>query len=245
MRDWTYALRIRGCNPANLPMDKFAEYVREFSALLGSDPGIRFAGVVKGSAVLRAYVSGQAEQAVQVRLIQARTLPESLAAEQAQKVGKVLGRDGFRAELLDRKNNKILEFDSTVAANDSMKEVVVQDSGTVDGVVVGIEGADDTVHVRLRDMNGAESRVILRDISQAQELARRFRSRPVRMHVHGTWKRAADGVWVPNKLYADAFEDLDDASALEVFERLRAIPGNGWADIDDPVTAWRSLRDGA
>jgi len=54
----------------------------EFSALLGNDSGIRFAGVVKGSAVLRAYVSGQAEQVVQVRLLQAKTLPESPAAEQ-------------------------------------------------------------------------------------------------------------------------------------------------------------------
>ena len=226
-------------------MIKFAEYVQEFSALLGNDPHIRFAGVVKGSAVLRAYVSGQAERAVQVRLLQAKTLPGSPSAAQAIKVGQVLARDGFRAELLDRGNNKILEFNSGVAANESMKEVVVQDSGTVDGVVVGIEGADDTVHVRLRDMNGEECRVILRDLSQARELARRFRDQPIRMHVHGTWKRTADGVWTPNKLYADTFEDLDVSSALEVFERLRAIPGNGWADTDDPEMAWRGLREGA
>jgi len=226
-------------------MDKFAEYVREFSTLLGNDPDVRFAGLVKGSAVLRAYVSGQAEPAVQVRLLQAKTLSESPAAEQAQKVGKILRRDGFRAELLDRKSNKILEFDGAVAANETLQEVIVQDSGTVDGVVVGIEGADDTVHVRLLDMDGKESRVILRDIAQARDLARRFLDQPIRMHVHGTWKRGADGVWAPNKLYADSFEDLDGSTALEVFERLRAIPGNGWADVDDPITAWRSLRDGA
>lgn len=245
MRDWTYALKIRGCNPANLSMDKFAEYVREFSILLGNDSGIRFAGLVKGSAVLRAYVSGQAEQAVQVRLLQAKTLPESPAADQAQKVGRILGRDGFRAELLDRENNKVLEFNTAVAANEAMKEVVVQDSGTIDGVVVGIEGADDTVHVRLRDMDGLEARVIFRDLAQAREMAHRFRGAPVRVHVHGTWKRSPDGVWATNKVYVDHFEDLDEESALEIFEKLRSIPGNGWSDIENPLDAWRSLREGS
>lgn len=245
LRDWTYALRIHGCNPASLSMDKFAEYVREFSALLGNDPSIHFAGLVKGSAVLRASVSSQAESIVQLRLLEAKTLPDSQAANQAKKFGKVLGLDGHRAELLDRENNRILEFDGVVAANEPAKEVVVQDSGTVNGIVVGIEGADDTVHVRLRDMNDDESRVIVRDMAVARELARRFRDQPVRMHVHGTWKRDASGVWSPHKLYADSFEDMDNSSPLEVFARLRVIPGNGWSDCDDPLTAWRSLRDGA
>lgn len=226
-------------------MDKFAEYVREFSALLGNDPDIRFAGLVKGSAVLRASVSGQAQPNVQVRLLEAKTLPDSQAAEQARKLSKALRQDGLRAELLDRRNNKILEFDGVVAANEPANEVIVQDSGTVDGIVVGIEGADDTVHVRLRDMNELESRVIVRDMSVARELARRFRDQPVRMHVHGTWKRDTTGVWLPHKLYADSFEDMDNSSPLEVFERLRGIPGNGWSDVDDPLTAWRSLREGA
>jgi hypothetical protein len=125
------------------------------------------------------------------------------------------------------------------------KEVIVQDSGTVDGIVVGMESADDTVHVRLRDMNNDEARVIVRDMSIARELARRFRDQPVRMHVHGTWKRDTSGVWSPHKLYADTFEDMDNSTPLEIFERLRKIPGNGWSDVEDPLTAWRSLRDGA
>jgi len=226
-------------------MDKFVEYVREFSALLGNDPDVRFAGLVKGSAVLRACVAGQAESGVRVRLLQAKTLPDSPAAGQAQKFGRILLRDGLRAELLDRKNNKILEFDGVVASNEPAKEVIVQDSGTIDGIVVGIEGADDTVHVRLRDMDGSEARVIFRDLAQAREMARRFRGAPVRVHVHGTWKRSPDGVWATNKVYADHFEDLDEESALEVFEKLRSIPGNGWSDIENPLDAWRSLREGS
>lgn len=226
-------------------MDKFVEYVREFSALLGNEADVRFAGLVKGSAILRAYVLAPVAQAVEVRLLQARTVSESPAAEQAKRVSNILGRDGFRAELLDRKKNKILEFHGAVAVNRSLEEFVVQDSGTVDGVVVGIEGADDTVHVRLRDINDVEARVIVRDMSVARELARRFRDQPVRMHVHGTWKRDPIGTWSPHRLYADSFEDMDNATALEIFERLRKIPGNGWADVDDPLTAWRGPRDGA
>ena len=226
-------------------MGKFGESVRELSILLGDEPDIRFAGLVKGSAVLRAFVPAQAEQAVQVRLLQAKTVLESEPAEQVQKMGRLLGRDGLRAELLDRNSLKVLEFKGIEAANDSTQEVVVHDTGTVDGIVVGIEGADDTVHVRLRDINGTESRIILRDISQAQELARRFRGQIVRVHVHGTWKRMPDGIWAPNRLYADRFEDLDETPALEVFERLRAIPGNGWAEVEEPMNAWRGLREGS
>jgi hypothetical protein len=245
IRDWTYALKIRGSNPANLPMDKFAEYVLEFSALLGNEPGIRFAGLVKGSAVLRAYVPAHEEQATQVRLMQARTIPDSQPAEQAQKLCKIFRRDGFRAELLDRKANKVLEFDGQETANDTLKEVVVSDSGTIDGIVVGIEGADDTVHVRLRDMDGLEARIIFRDLVQAREMAHRFRGAPVRVHVHGTWKRSPEGAWTTKMVYADSFEDLDETSALKIFEKLRSIPGNGWSDIENPLEAWRSLREGS
>lgn len=244
IRDWTYALKIRGSDPASLPQSKLAEYLRELSTLLGDMPGIRFAGLVKGSAVLRSYVPPQDEQTVQVRLLEARTIPGSPPADQANKVAKLLGRDGFRAELIDRKHNKVLDFIAPEAANQAMGEVTVSDSGTIDGVVVGIQGADDTVHVRLRDSDGAESRVIFRDLAQARELAHRFRGGPVRVHVHGTWKRSSDGVWTANNVYADRFEDLDETSALDVFEKLRAIPGNGWSGVDDPMNAWRGLREG-
>lgn len=244
-RNWTYALRIRGSDPASLPLGKVAEYLREFSALLGDLPSVRFAGLVKGSAVLRSYVPPQDEQVVQVRLLEAKSLPDSPSADQANKVARLLGRDGFRAELIDRKNNKVLDFFMPEAANRAIGEVIVSDSGTLDGVVVGIQGADDTVHVRLRDSDGVESKVIFRDLTQARELAHRFRGSPVRVHVHGTWKRSVEGVWTTNNVYADRFEDLDETSALDVFEKLRAIPGNGWSDADDPMNAWRNLRDGA
>jgi hypothetical protein len=243
-RNWTYALKIRGSDPASLPLSKVAEYLREFSALLGDLPSVRFAGLVKGSAVLRSYVAPQDEQMVQVRLLEARTIPDSLPADQANKVARLLGRDGFRAELIDRKNNKVLDFVMPEAMNQAIGEVIVSDSGTLDGVVVGIQGADDTVHVRLRDSDGVESRVIFRDLIQARELAHRFRGEPVRVYVHGTWKRSPEGVWTTNNVYADRFEDLDETSALDVFEKLRAIPGNGWSDVDDPMNAWRGLREG-
>jgi hypothetical protein len=135
----------------------------------------------------------------------------------------------------------VLELNSAPALPGE-QEYTVNDLGTIDGVVVGIAGTDDTVHLRIQEASGAVWSIALRDFSMARQLAGQFRADPIRVAVHGTWKRTGTGVWEPLNLYADGFELLDNKSAKAVMEELRAIPGNGWAALTDPDATWKDLR---
>jgi hypothetical protein len=71
--DWDFALRIRGVTPQRLPMTRLAEYLKQFAELHGSERDVHFAGIVKGSAVLRAAVEIEAHIEVSKRLLGVRT----------------------------------------------------------------------------------------------------------------------------------------------------------------------------
>lgn len=57
--DWDFALRIRGVTPRTLPMARLADYLKAWAVLLGDVNEPQFAGIVNGSAVLRASACGR------------------------------------------------------------------------------------------------------------------------------------------------------------------------------------------
>lgn len=241
IRRWTFALHLVGTRPDRLPLDACAEYLKQFAQLLGKSDKVHFAGAVKGSVVLRAAVDSQAQFDVFKRFQVAKTQPDSDPARAVQALHAQLRRDRLEASVKDREGRVILDFPARPEPEPST-EVLVHDTGTLEGMVVGIEGADDTVHVRLRDADDQDRRAVLRDMAQAREIANRFRGQAIRLHVHGTWKRTPEGQWKPETVYVDRYEDLEEDDALAVFEDLRAIPGNGWAEVEDPLNAWQDVR---
>jgi hypothetical protein len=150
--------------------------------------------------------------------------------------------DGANGIILDRNEKTIVELPGRAAEAEPTREYTMTDVGFIDGVVVGIAGVDDTVHIRIQEASGATHSIDLRDLGRAREVAQHFRGDPVRVHVHGTWKRCADGTWLPHTVHFDRFEVLDMGTAREVFDALSAIPGNGWADVPDPDALWKSMR---
>lgn len=244
-REWDYALKIRGCTPRTMPMLRLADYLREFAGLLGDEVKPTFAGVVSGSLIIRARQQQRVDWmpvGIQSRLKAARHDREAPGGRNFARLNDLLIGDSARGAVLDRGGNTIVDFPATPSKQPLSPEYLVHDEGFLDGVVVGIVGVDDTMHLRLKEATGEVRSITVRDLSLARCLAGKFRGDAIRVHVHGTWKRTNDGKWEPHALYVDRLEDLDGADAGEVFRSLAAIPGNGWATEADPVALLRKLR---
>lgn len=241
--EWTYALRLLGGSPATIPMDRLGEYISVFAQLLGEENHPTFKAVVKGSVTVRARTPEQNTPAVNNRLQVAKSDPDSKPAKALHRLEKMSGEDNYKGgEVRNRDDNVIFAFGAKKLA-DSFSLPSVQDTGEIDGIVIGISGADDTIHIAVRDSQGRDIRLITRDIGLSKELALRFRGSEIRFYVHGAWVRYEDG-WRPEtgKAYLDHFEDLEGGSLVDYFRSLRQIKGNGWAELENPQQYWEDLR---
>ena len=240
--NWTYMLRLLRRNPERIRMDRLADYMREFAKLIGLENQPVFRGVRRASTGLKASVPASHQNAALLRVREAHARPDSKSAAALRCIEAMMGEDAIpKAELLDS-SRKVLYLFHAPVLND-LTDARIQQAGEVDGTITGIVGADDTMHLHLRDHLGRDLRLIVRSEDLARSLLSRFRLGVVRLSIHGTWIRTDQG-WIPesNKCTVDRFEMLDDTSPLEIFEALGSIPGNGWNEVADADAAWRDLR---
>lgn len=235
-------LRIMQRDPNRIPMDRLGEYIQQFAELLGTENQPVFKGIKKASTGLKAAIPPERSQHAHLRLVEARTKPESRPARHLRAIEDMLGKDSIKeAQLLDASENVVYLFSGR--AEESLETDRLFQQGFVDGVVTGLVGADDTMHLHLRDHFERDLRLVIRDEDLARQLLTRFRNGSVRLNLHGTWIRTELG-WIPeaNKCTVDRFEVLDDTPPQEVFSALAVIPGNEWVTLDDPIAEWKSLR---
>jgi len=238
--NWTYMLRIMR-NPNRIPMERLGEYVREFARLLGTENAPIFKGIKKASTGLKAYIPPAHERDVKIRLFQAQSNPDSRAGKIRQLIADMLGKDAINdAQILDAHENVVLQLRGE---SDCFQVERLQQKGTVDGVVTGIVGADDTMTLHLRDHLNQDLRMEIRNEALARELLLNFRTGTVRVYIEGSWLRTESG-WKPeaSKCRVERFEILDDTPIGQIFEALAAIDGSEWRSLKDPMSEWRSLR---
>jgi hypothetical protein len=240
--NWTYMLRILQRNPERIPMDRLGEYIRQFAELLGTENQPIFKGIKRASTGLKAAIPQGRVQYAHVRLVQAKTQPDSKPAKYLANIEEMLGADSIKeAQLLDASENVVYLFHGIADEKESTSRLT--QVGSVDGVVTGLVGADDTMHLHLRDYMEHDLRLVIRDEEMARALLLQFRTGVVRVHVHGTWIRTDSG-WLPeaSKCSVDRFEVLEETPIGEVFAQLASIENNGWKDLPDPMAQWEALR---
>ncbi|HET7562233.1 MAG TPA: hypothetical protein VFJ87_07610 [Rhodanobacteraceae bacterium] len=235
-------LRLLRRNPDRIRMDRLADYMREFARLVGLENQPVFRGVRRASTGLKVAVPASRQKAAFLRIREAHARPDSKPAVALRCIETLMGEDAIsKAELLDSSRKVVYLFHAPVLSD--VVDARIQQAGEVDGIITGIVGADDTMHLYLRDHLGRDLRLIVRSEDLARALLSRFRLGVVRLSIHGTWIRTDRG-WIPesNKCTVDRFEMLDDTSPLEIFEGLGSIAGNGWNEVSDADAAWRDLR---
>lgn len=239
---WSYTLRLLGRNPTEMSLERLGEYAAEFARLLGQENRPVFAGIRKASTGIRARVPQNKEHLVHARITQAKQQPQSQPGRHLAKLQHMIDVDGVGdAELLNRDDNVIYLFPKR--SMNTAAAPTLQQTGTVDGIVTGLVGADDTMHLHLRDWADRDLKIIVRDEVLARSMLQHFRGATLRVTVSGTWKRTDHG-WVPenNKATAIGYEELDDVPLSQVLQAFASIPGNGWRSMKDPYAFLAELQ---
>jgi hypothetical protein len=223
-------------------MDRLGAYIQEFAELLGSENRPVFKGIKRASTGLKAYVPHDREHYAKARLVEAKQKPEGRVAKILRSLEEMLGQDKIHeAQILDSDENVIHVLHGISEVDEPMYRL--QQQGTVDGTVTGLVGADDTMHLHVRDLFNRDLKLVIRDEAMARNVLREFRTGLVRFCVDGNWIRQDDG-WVPeaNRCKLISFESLEDDSPRTVLDKISAAAGNAWVDMKDPTAAWSDLR---
>lgn len=216
-----YRFKIDTYSPDTMPMARLAQYMTELSNLLGEQKSVHFARLEKGSTVIVHKVEREAVPKVRERaaaVIRNEAVPEALRAYRA--VNKLLREDNAIGVLRER-SAQIIRFPGREIAEERYPTISQQ--GSIDGVVVSVGGADNTVHVRLMVEGQTLSGCQTSNRILAKELAQRF-DEPVRLIGMGKWNRDPDGKWSLADFRIDSFEPLNDAPLSDALEDLRRVP---------------------
>lgn len=233
---------IEGATPHTLPMARLAEYLKELAKLLGSEEKVHFLRVDEGSADCAMEVEEEEQDVVSDRVRLAKNGQGPKEAVKAFNSIRFFLDEDDRAALMEwEKGEVILEFPKKSQAGKETFGPFWED-GSLDGMLVKIGGMDETVPVHLVYEGVHHSCNATRDM--ARRLAPYIFGKPIRVYGRGKWYRNADGRWELKWFDINQFEELSDASLLDVVGRLRSIPGNDLMKSKDPLGDILKIRHG-
>lgn len=235
-----YDFRIDVWKPETLPLKRLAEYAGELAKLFGSTPDVHLLKIRRGSHVQEFAVANTARASVerQLALVRSADAPEELVRPY-RNVNQYLRTDGGSAVLKLKGGAKLIEFPG--CKTPLAEEVVIHEAGTLDGVVIRVGGKDDTVPVWLEGEN-RERLACTASRPIAKELAGHLFGDAVRVSGMGKWRRNADRLWELEDFVIKSWQTLDETPLDEMVTKLRAVPGSGWDQLDDPQAEWRRIR---
>ena len=117
------------------------------------------------------------------------------------------------------------------------------EDGSLDGMLIKIGGMDETVPVHLLYEGVHHACNTTREL--ARKLAPYIFGKTIRVYGRGKWYRNSEGKWELRWFDIRDFEELNDASLLDVVGSLRAIPHNDLMTAKDPLGDIIKLRHGS
>ena len=239
-----FRFHIDAYSPADIPMAKLAEYMADFAELLGKEHRVHFDRLEGGSTTivsrveredvpkvdhrLRAVGQGTAEKDLASVVVR---IDERLANDNA--TGRVLEEiDGQSAEVIafpGRDRPKIPTYGPFVAGRPPRRRADQRRR----------QGRDDQHPPAERRRHLPQMRDHAHDRARAGQASVRAGAHP--RHRPLAARRA--GRLAPGSVSASArFEVLEGGSLREAVTALRAVPGSGWKEIDDPLAELADLR---
>lgn len=237
MEDTTFALRIEGVAPEDLPTRRLAAYLDEFGRLLGEEASTRFESVAAGSTKIAVRSLSIAAPKVRERLAAARDGAMPDASRSIRRLDAMLSEDNASGALSEEgRPGVIIRFPGANARATQLP--VIAEAGSLQGELIRIGGRDETAHAMLRDHDRTYTCIVSHDLARA--LGRYLFGPQLRLHGRGRWKRSLDGTWEPVDFRATEFDVLDSATLAEAAAKLRAAGGFGHRDESE---AWNTLRE--
>ncbi len=235
--------RIDAYTPETMPMARLAEYMAEFAVVLGEAPNVHFVRLEPGSTVLVQSVEEEAMPKVRerVRNVSAGRGPvEAMVAY--KRINNRLRQDDGIGVVTEDSGAEIIRFPGREQVESATFGAFNQE-GTLDGVVIRLDGKADPVPVHLEASNGQIGHCYAsRDI--AKTLGQYIFGPELRVHGVGRWFRDMDGTWILDRFTIASFEVLDDQPLSAVVAQLRDVRGSEWPDIEDPWSELDKIRYG-
>jgi hypothetical protein len=229
---------IDAYSPKTIPMAKLAEYLGDFAELLGKEHAVHFARLESGSTKIVADVGHEDLPKVTARLSTIRhgDAPRDLN-RLVQRIDRRLANDNAAGRVVLRNDTMEGMGELLVFPGRNRQKLPsygpFNQEGHLDGVLISVGGRDETISVQLQ--NG-EVRYTHCETSRtiARELGKHM-FEPIRIYGSGRWLREAEGEWTLVRFRIHRFDVLGSDSLQETVAALRAVPGSGWRDIDDPL----------
>ena len=223
-------------------MARLADYLRELATLLGSKDNVHFLRVDEGSANCAMEIDAEIEPAVSERVLQAKKgFGPKDAVKAFQSIRFYLDEDDTSAFMEWHKGEVLIEFPRRSQGSEETYGPFWED-GSLDGMLIKIGGMDETVPVHLLYEGVHHACNTTREM--AKKLAPYIFGRTIRVHGRGKWYRNSQGKWELRWFDIRDFEELNDASLLDVLGRLRSIPDNDLMNSKDPLGDTIKLRHG-
>ncbi len=226
--DVEYRFVIDAYTPTTMPMARLAEYMRELALIMGEPSAVHFQRLQRGSTAILSTVEREAAPKVHQRVHAVRRGEGPKEAREGYRtINRLLRADNGVGYLREAKTRGVvIKF----PGRDEVPEefTAVRQHGSVDGIVTGVRGKDQTIHFTLLTEGQQLSGFQTRNTALAKKLAAKFRE-PVRLFGKGKWARDAEGNWSLLDFRVESFEGLDDATLSTVLSELRAIPAQ-WDD---------------
>jgi hypothetical protein len=229
---------IPEATPRTLSMARLAEYLKKLSVIFGHEDHVHFLRMKDGSASAVIETDAETEPLIVERTRQAAVGDGPKEAVYSyESVKEMLEGDNFTAEVT-RNGDLITRFVPRVEEGGEAIGPVWQE-GTLDGLLVRIEGVDPTIHITLI----ADRRRYLGETNRdlGMKLGPLF-YHTVRIFGKGKWWRTAQGVWELEKFAFQSVEKIDDVTIPDLVAELRAIPQEGLQALKDPLGEMLKIR---
>jgi hypothetical protein len=231
--------------PFTLPMARLAEYIADLAAIMGHKESVHFIATEKGSVQSVMYVDADEEFRVTTQIQNAaRGSGPHNANEAYKRLDSRLREDNAVGGISNAsKNAQIIEFPGR-KVDLPQAYGPIRERASLVGVLKRVGGFDESIPVHLQRADG-----VIFYCEAAPGLAKDLillYERTIRIHGIATYSRGKEGLWKLEKFKIQSFdpEPLTDDSFALTLEKLRAIPGNEWNEIDDPLEELRKLRHG-
>jgi hypothetical protein len=238
--EWAeYRFKIDAYSPETIPMERLAQYMAEFAKLLGESDSVHFRNLTKGSTVLNVKVEREAVPKVRDRVANVCSGAGPGDAQRAYKALNKLLRDDNAVGILRDSSTAgvVIKFPGREVEEEQFHSI--NQHGSVDGILTGIKGSDETVHLTI--VSGEEQ---ITGCETNRSLAKRLAAKlyePIRLFGRGRWQRDAEGNWSLKSFKVESFDALEDRSLSDALEVMRGIPTE-WDD--DSLTEIASMRAG-
>lgn len=243
--DSVFFLKINGITPQKMRLDDLAEYMLDFSKLLGAEHSPRFYRVTKSSTNIGAAIPREDEPDTKNRLFLVKSghgPQEALTAK--ENVSSRMGRNMAKgASVIDHSGSALIEIPVAMPLPTLPTSPVFTRAGSIQGEVIRLGGKQEVVGVQIEDVDG-----VVYPCKASRDIARKLGpylyGKTIRVHGIGKWRRDQGGVWVIEDFSIQAIDEhLYDEKLDVAVKRLQAIPSQ-WKSLDDPHQALEQIRSG-